>query len=91
MLEKFEAHQEQRNRDLADRDSDLAERLGELSEQLARLTSAVEAIVTQRAMESKTADRWKTAAMTFSIAVALGLLAWVGRIAMIVQTARAGG
>lgn len=53
------------------------------------LKMALTKIGEQRAAEVKGAERWKTAAFSVAVALVVGMVVWIARIAMIVQGARA--
>ena len=83
-LEAFESHQ-------GDKNDELLDAVRGIRHELKLFNEAITTIAAQRAVENRAADRWKTAAIGLLGSVALGLLAWVARIAFIVQTTRAGG
>lgn len=66
-------------------------RLEKISDAINGLTATITTISAQRAHEAKAAERWKTAIIGVLVAVAIGLVGWLARIALIVQTAKSVG
>lgn len=81
-LEKFETHQLSTNRQQV-------EELRGIREEIAGLTAAITTISAQREREAKSSDRLKHAGLALLGGIALALMGWIAKIAMIVQTAKA--
>jgi len=87
-LEAEVRHQATRLGELA---STVNPRLEKISDAINGLTATITTISAQRAHEAKAAERWKTATISVLVAVAIGLVGWLAKIALIVQTAKSAG